>query len=434
MPCKKEQIRFGDDNKEDNDHPGTEGQPGCSMSASEQRHLGERPAVVDRDRGANTNLPEQTPREEKEATGAADEKPALPLTPKDEKRVRLWRDQILFFFGVLIALLLAYRLRHALGIVYVSALFAVVLMPVVQQIMKLKLGRWQPSRGVAVVTLVLSVFGLLTVFLIVALPPVLHDMEHFGQDLPQRIPALQAKLEGLPLADKFGVGELTARAEGAAGDAAKYILATAPKWLSRVLDMVTAMILCIYFMLEGEFAYFYLLALFPEESRDRLAKTLLVAENRMSKWLIGQGALMVILGVTSTVVFGLLHVRYFFLLGTLMGLFNIIPVAGGVITICLAALVAALDSWTKMAGVLIFYAIYVQVENAFLTPRLMKASVNLIGLGVLIALLCGTELAGVVGAMVAVPTAALVAVLMDEYMVHTDPDALADAAVAKDAA
>ena len=53
----------------------------------------------------------------------------------------------------------------------------------------------------------------------------------------------------------------------------------------------------------------------------------------MSKWLLGQGLLMLILGVCSTIVFGLLHVRYFFLLGVLMGLMNIIPIAGGVVTI-----------------------------------------------------------------------------------------------------
>jgi len=88
----------------------------------------------------------------------------------------------------------------------------------------------------------------------------------------------------------------------------------------------------------------------------------------------------------------------------------------------LAAGCAALDSWSKMAGVLIFYAVYVQVENGFLTPKIMKSSVNLMGLSVLIALMAGLALAGVVGALVAVPTAALVAVLMDEYMVQSVVD------------
>ena len=95
---------------------------------------------------------------------------------------------------------------------------------------------------------------------------------------------------------------------------------------------------------------------------------------------------MLILGVSSTIAFGLLHVRYFLLLGFLMGLFNIIPIAGGVITIILVAVVAALDSWTKMAGVLIFYLIYVNIENAYLIPRIMRSSVNLMGLTVLVAL------------------------------------------------
>jgi predicted PurR-regulated permease PerM len=64
--------------------------------------------------------------------------------------------------------------------------------------------------------------------------------------------------------------------------------------------------------------------------------------------------------------------------------------------------------------------IYVQVENSYLTPRIMKNSVDLPGLAVLVALLFGFALEGVVGAMVSVPTAVLVAVLLDEYLVHKD--------------
>jgi predicted PurR-regulated permease PerM len=129
---------------------------------------------------------------------------------------------------------------------------------------------------------------------------------------------------------------------------------------------------------------------------------------------------MLILGVCSTIVFGLLHVRYFFLLGVLMGLMNIIPIAGGVVTILLAGGVAALDSWPKMACIFLFYLIYVNIENAYLIPRIMRSSVDLMGLTVIISLLAGVELAGVTGALVAVPTAALISVLVDEYLVNND--------------
>ncbi len=340
------------------------------------------------------------------------------------------RGYILFAFAVALALALAWRLKAVLELVYVSALFAVVLMPVVQNIMRLRIRKWSPSRPIAIVALVLSVFISLALFLIFAMPPVIHDVQHFAADLPRRIPAVIARLKRLPMADKFGFDSLLTRGEGALAATAQYLLATAPLWIERIFDLITALVLCIYFMLEGEFVYYYLLSFIEPESRERLAKTLVVAELRMSRWLIGQASLMLILGICSTIAFAALHVRYYFLLGVLMGLFNIIPVAGGIITIVLAAGVAATDSWTKMAGVLIFYAIYVQIENGFLVPRIMRSRVNLLGLSVLIALLVGSALAGVVGALVAVPSAALVAVLMDEYFVQKDAAAAQAAAAA----
>ena len=73
-----------------------------------------------------------------------------------------------------------------------------------------------------------------------------------------------------------------------------------------------------------------------------------------------------------------------------------------------------------MLGVAIFYVVYLQVENSYLTPRIMGNRVNLPGLAILVALLLGSALAGVLGAMVAVPTAVLVSVLLDEYAVYKD--------------
>jgi predicted PurR-regulated permease PerM len=78
------------------------------------------------------------------------------------------------------------------------------------------------------------------------------------------------------------------------------------------------------------------------------------------------------------------------------------------------------DSWGRVLGVAVFYLIYVQIENSILTPRIMRHSVGLPGLAILVALLIGSALAGIVGALVSVPTAALVAVLIDEYLVSKD--------------
>ena len=105
-------------------------------------------------------------------------------------------------------------------------------------------------------------------------------------------------------------------------------------------------------------------------------------------------------------------------LGVLTGLLNIIPVVGAAICVALALLVAAIDSWGHVLGVAIFYVVYLQIENSFLTPRIMRNSVGLPGLAILVALLLGSALGGIPGALVSVPTAVLVAVLVDEYLVR----------------
>ena len=293
-------------------------------------------------------------------------------------------------------------------------------MPAVTRITRLSLRGYHPSRAVAIISLIVAVAGVLALFFTTGLPPVLRDLRQFSDDLPQRLPDIAARLRRVPFANRFGFDTIAQRAVGAFDATAGYLFTNVPLWLSHLFDILTALFLCIYFMLEGEHAYRFFLSLFATEQRGRLNSTLKRAERKMSKWLVGQGTLMLTLGISSIIVFGILHVRYFLLLGFLMGLLNIIPIAGGVITIVLAAGVAALDSWTKAAGVLIFYLIYVNIESAVLTPRIMRSSVNLMGLTVLVALLLGTALAGIVGALVSVPTAALISVFLDEYAVQRD--------------
>ncbi len=305
-------------------------------------------------------------------------------------------------------------------ILYVSALFAVVLMPAVKYITRSSFYGHHPSRATAIVLLIVIVALVIAFFFTTGLPPVLRDLRSFSDELPHRIPDILNKTKKIPFANRFGVDSVAQRAVGAFDTTASYLFTNVPLWLSHLFDILTAIFLCVYFMLEGEYAYRFFLSLFPSEQRHRLNNALRRAERKVSKWLIGQGTLMLILGVVSIIVFGVLHVRYFVLLGFLMGLFNIIPIAGGVVTIILVCVVAALDSWTKMAGVLIFYLIYVNIENAILIPRIMRSSVNLMGLTVLVALLLGTALAGIVGALVSVPTAALITVLLEEYAIQKD--------------
>jgi predicted PurR-regulated permease PerM len=277
----------------------------------------------------------------------------------------------------------------------------------------------------AILLLMVSVGAAATLFFAFALPPVLHDVQALITELPTRGPQLLDELHRFPLAAHANFSGISARLQGFASNFAEYLFLSISSWASKLADLGAVVFLTIYFMLEGDEAYYWVLSFFPTSARGRLNATLLRADVRMGKWLLGQGGLMLILGLCSLIVFELLHIRYAYALAVLMGALNIIPIVGAMVSMALVVLAAATDSWEKVVGALIFYAIYAQVETSYLTPRIMKSSVDLSALGVLVALLMGSKLAGVIGALIAVPTAVLVTVLIHEYLVQRD-EAISD--------
>jgi predicted PurR-regulated permease PerM len=334
---------------------------------------------------------------------------------------RSLRSDIVFAFALALACAVAWVVRDVLMMVYVSALFAVVLTPVVQFTSRLRIGRWRPFKGYAVFFLLLAMAAALTAFGFLALPPVIRDLQEFGREMPKRLPVLLERLKHVPLADNLNMDDVVAKIQDFLSNAATYLLLSLKDWAGTLMNVAMGFVLTVYFILEGDHAYAWFLSLLPPENRDRLDQALQRARIRMDKWLIGQGSLMLILGVLSTTVYLSLHIRYAFALGVLTGLLNIIPVLGAAVCVALALLVAAIDSWGRVLGVAIFYIVYLQVENSFLTPRIMKNIVGLPGLAILMALLLGSALGGIAGAVVSVPTAVLVAVLIDEYLVHKKP-------------
>lgn len=333
------------------------------------------------------------------------------------------RSDIVFVFALALGGYVAWMIRDVLVLLYVSGLFAAVFAPIVQSVSRLRIRRWRPFKGIALLVLPLGAVGLLIAFGFAALPPVIRDLQEFGKEAPTKAPILIEKLQHLPFADQIDMDSINTKLQNMAATAATSLLLSIKDWAGTLFKVIMGIILTFYFILEGDHAYRWFLSFFSAENRERLDLTLRRAEVRMGKWLLGQGSLMLILGITSTIVYLSLHVRYAYALGALTGLLNMIPVIGAAVCIALTLIVAALDSWGRVLGVAIFYFIYLQIENSFLVPRIMKSRVDLPGLAILVALLIGSAVAGVIGAMVAVPTAVLVTELVNEYLVDRPAEA-----------
>ena len=338
-------------------------------------------------------------------------------SPKRHSR----RSDIVFVFAIALAVYVAWLARDVLILLYVSGLFAVVFLPVVNAVAGIRIGGRQPFRKIAILVILVAAVGVVVLFGVLALPPVVRDLQEFSKEAPGRLPALLDRIRRIPFADRIDTGAIITRAQDFASSAATYVLVSVTDWAGKLFTIIMGVVLTIYFLEEGDSAYEWFLSFFSSENRHRLDLTLQRAKVRMGKWLLGQGSLMLILWLASTIVFLALHVRYAYALGALAGLLNVIPILGAAVSIALALIVAAIDSWGRVIGVAIFYAIYQQVENSYLTPRIMMNRVGLPGLAILVSLLLGTELAGVLGALVSVPTAVLVTELVDEYLVKKTP-------------
>jgi predicted PurR-regulated permease PerM len=328
------------------------------------------------------------------------------------------RGHIVFFFAVALALYVAWLIRGVLALLYVSALFAVVLSPVVRATSRIHVGRWKPFHGsTAILILLLAVAGAFAVFGFFALPPVINDLQALTGELPARIPAILAKVREVPYADRLDAADMISWIQRWLSSGAAYLLFSFRAWAGVLVEVIAGFVLTLYFILEGDGAYRWFLSFVPTAARQRLDATLRRAAGRMEKWLVGQLSLMLILGTLSTIVYLLLGVRYAYVLGVLTGLLNLIPVLGAAVSLVLAMLVAAIDSWGRVLGVAIFFVLYLQIENSLLTPRIMRSRVQLPALAIFVTLLLGSALGGIAGAMVAIPTAVLVSVLVEEYLV-----------------
>ena len=347
-------------------------------------------------------------------TPTLDVAPSPPPVFHEEHRSH--RSDIVFGITVLIALFLAFQVINVLLLVYVSALFAVVLAPAIGLVRRIRIGNWRPGRGLAMLVLLLGLLTFVVLFSAFAIPPIYRDGKELAENWPARVTAILNKIHQVPFFEDFNPSKLQAVVSAIIPDAFGIFRNVA----GGVMGLFYWFIITAYFILDGERAFHWALSMFPGAHRERLERTLIRAENRMRHWLIGQLALMVLLGTSSGIVFTLLGLKYAAALAVFSGAVNIVPILGPAVAITLASIVALFDSPTKLMGVLVFFFLYQQAETGFLGPRIMKSTVDLPPLAVVIALTLGGALAGVLGALVAVPTAALCAVLIDEYLVKKD--------------
>src|SRR5207237_7422345 len=158
------------------------------------------------------------------------------------------RADILFTLAVLAAIYLAWRVREVLLIIYVSALFAVVISPALRFVQRFKMRGWSPGKGLAFIVLVFALITVVVLFFTLAVPPVFENIKELAQDWPNRMAELTAKIRKLPFMAKFRAPNL----EGYGSTIASNTFGVFKGVAGGIFGLFTGLILTGYFIFEGE--------------------------------------------------------------------------------------------------------------------------------------------------------------------------------------
>ncbi len=306
-----------------------------------------------------------------------------------------------------------YELRHTLLILYVAGVVAVLFSPFVDIVRRVRWRHFHPNRGLAtaIVTLIAAVvIGLLA---FVVIPPLVSDAQQLETDWPARAGELFNWLhQHVPFSKSITATSVVEWLQRALGQTPVLALS------GTAMDVLSTLLLSIYLLADGPRVFAWCLSLVPHAQRPRLDVALRDGATRMHKWVGGQGLMMLTHGGSAFVTFWLLGLPFFLPLGVFAGVVNIIPVLGPILTLLAASVVAVTTSPGKLLGVVIFYLAYHNTEGAYLQPRIMSSAVGIPGAAVIVALVIGDAVAGIVGMLVSVPTAVLLATLKRHYATH----------------
>ncbi|HET9653881.1 MAG TPA: AI-2E family transporter [Kineosporiaceae bacterium] len=324
--------------------------------------------------------------------------------------------------GVLVAYWLVTmlgRLTEVLTLMLVALFLALGLDPVVAWLQRRGL-----SRGWAVTTVVLGVIAVFAGFVAAVVPTLVSQGSAFGTQLPALLTEFENSSAVHWLDQHFGV-------ISTATDQLKKVLTNQDTWLqlfggvygagkavvSGAFSAFTVLVLTLYILASKQSMTEAAYRLVPASRRERVRLLGDEIIRRIGAYIAGQVAVATINAVLTYLMLTILGLDYRLVLSIAVGLLGLIPMIGATLGACLVVLVALFDSWQLAAVALVYYVVYQQLENYVISPRIMARTVAVPGAVTVIAALVGGSLLGMVGALVAIPVAAGVLLILEEVMV-----------------
>jgi predicted PurR-regulated permease PerM len=325
---------------------------------------------------------------------------------------------VLIVVGVVLCLYLIYLLRRPITWILIAGFLALALSAPVNF-----LNRYVP-RGFAIAAVYLALLGTIVALGLLLIPPIVGELNDLADHAPSYAQDVQDYVEKndtlRKLEDDYNITdklqEEAQKLPAKLGDAAGILKDIGFGIVNSLFALITILVLTAFMLSSGPRWKESFLELQPPERRERLRRVLDRMGKAVSSYVIGAFTVSLIDGLAAFIVLSILGVPFAAPLAITMGFLSLIPLVGATIGAVIVGIVTAFVDFPTTTIIWTVYAIvYQQFENSVVQPQVQKRTVRVHPFVVLVSVLFGATLLGVLGALVAIPIAASIDIVIQEW-------------------
>ncbi|MDX6485632.1 MAG: hypothetical protein QOF43_785 [Gaiellaceae bacterium] len=335
---------------------------------------------------------------------------------------------LLILLSVGVVLYVLWVARHVMSWLLIALFLTLALNPLVELLQR----HGVPNRGLAVGITFLFVLAAVAGILALFIPTLVDQVNSFADKVPNYIHDLTKGRGRLGfLETRYHIVERVKQAVHGGGVGkfavgAGAALTVTKSVLTAVVATLTIVFMTLFMLLEGPAWMERIYGLVPEQEQARWRKVGHDIYRTVGGYVTGNLLISLIAGVSSGIVLWIVGVPYAVALGLVVALLDLIPLAGATIAAILVVLVAIAASGATAAIIVgLFFLVYQQVENHLIQPLVYGRTVQLSPLAVLVSVLIGAQIAGVLGALAAIPVAGALQVLIVDWRRNRSGQAVA---------
>lgn len=331
----------------------------------------------------------------------------------------VWATLVLV--SVILCFWLLYRFYQVIFLLFIAIVIGTVIRPVVN---------WLYQRGLSKIAGTILVYLVLLILLIgflwLLFPLIFEQSSTLAKEIPDYYQNLRAWIVNSPNQLIMRLGQLLPPAlpnlnlvqqtgEGAvasAGQVLGYIMMTA----HAIFVIIVVLVLTLYWTLDGPRIIKAFLLLIPQDRRESIGELISAMESKVGLYIAGQGVLCLVISIVALIAYMLIGLPNALVLALAAGVMEAVPMVGPLLGAIPAGLVALSIGPDKLVWVIAATIVIQQLENSLLVPRIMRKAVGVNPFVTLVALFAFSSLFGLAGALMAIPIAAIIQLMLNHFV------------------